>query len=75
MFRFTRFEKNNETTVSQRQQVANRQVNKTPFAKMSEHMLFSVINITRLIMVNRIDIFCFLYTFSDLHKNYADLLP
>jgi len=47
----------NEKTVSQRQQVANRQVNKTPFAKMSEHMLFSVINITRLIMVNNLTYF------------------
>jgi len=42
---------------------------KFSYAKMSEHMLFSVINVTRLIMVNSIDIFCFLFTFSDLHKN------
>jgi len=32
-------------------------------------MLFSVINITRLIMVNSIDVLCFLFMFLDLHKN------
>ena len=54
---FSTMPKINENTVSQRQQVAKRQVNKTPFAKMSEHMLFSVINITRLIMVNNLTYF------------------
>jgi len=36
---------------------------------MSEHMLFSVININRLIKVNSIDVFCFLFTFIDRQKN------
>jgi len=61
MFWFTRYDK-----LTKIQWVKD---NMLQIDKVSKHMLFSVVNIARLIMVNSIDVFCFLFTFSDLHKN------